>query len=93
MSEKFKRSWRGWIRSSEGFDVRLLGRNNLEYRDETCHIHLFAEPVSEPWTDIRVFSASIPDTAELSRSEVTDRLARAFRARGWNLLVDEQQQR
>lgn len=90
MTEKFKRSWRGWIRSSEGFEVRLVGRNDLEYRDKTCHLRLFAEPMFR-WNDIVVDTATIPDTAELPRTEIIDRLSRAFAARGWNLLLGDQQ--
>ena len=92
VSDEFKRSWRGWTRSSEGFEVRLRGRNNLEYRDGDCHLRLFAEPTSARWNDIVVYGATIPDTAELPKTKVIERLGRAFAARGWNLLLDDEQQ-
>ena len=88
VTEKFKRSWRGWIRSSEGFEVRIMGRNDLEYRDAACHLHMFVEPMAN-YADIVLDRASVPDTAELPRAELVQRLRRAFTARGWNLLYDE----
>ena len=89
MREQFQRSWRGWIRSSEGFEVRITGRNDLEYRDAAHHLHLFVEPLAN-WNDIVLDSASIPDTAELPRAELIQRLRRAFTVRGWNLILDGQ---
>lgn len=88
MSETFKHAWlRGWIRSSEGYEVRIMGRNDLEYRDASCHLHMFVEPMAN-WNDIVLDPSSIPETAELSRAELIQRLERAFEARGWNLIFD-----
>jgi hypothetical protein len=87
MSEKFRRGWWGWIRSSEGFEVRIMGRNDLQYRDAAQHLHLFVEPLAN-WNDIVLDKASIPDTGELPTSELIQRLRRAFTARGWNLILD-----
>ena len=91
MSEKFKRSWWGWARSSEGFAVRFLGKTNLQYRDDRGLLHINAEAMSSPWNNIVVYSESIPDTEALPRAEVIERLERAFRYRGWNLLLDDGQ--
>lgn len=84
--DTFRRDWRGWIESSDGYSVRLMGRNRLQYRDAHCKLAIFAEPMSKPWSNIVVDVASIPDRPELSRAEVIRRLRRAFDFAGWRLL-------
>jgi hypothetical protein len=41
--EKFKSTWRGWARSSDGYAVRLMGRTSLQ-----CALWL-ASVVDELW--------------------------------------------
>jgi hypothetical protein len=77
----------GWICSSEGFEVRVMGRNDVQYRDAAHELHLFAEFMSKPANEAVLSDGSIPDTPDLPRAVVVDRLKRAFTARGWNLLV------
>lgn len=84
-SETFKATWRGWARSSEGYAVRLMGRNDLQYRDDLGDLSIFAEPMAN-WTDIVVETATIPDRSERSRDEVVSRLQRAFEYRGWTMI-------
>jgi pyruvate dehydrogenase complex dehydrogenase (E1) component len=86
MSERFRRSWRGWTESSEGYSVRLLGRTKLEFRDSAGTIRISAEAMSKPWNEIVVYVQSIPDTTIRPRAEVLDRLQRAFRSRGWTMV-------
>ncbi|HET7066928.1 MAG TPA: hypothetical protein VFI21_04950 [Nocardioides sp.] len=84
-SESFKVNWRGWARSSEGYAVRLVGRNDLQYTDELGEPSIFAEPMAD-WTDIVVETSAIPDRPERSREEVVLRLRRAFEYRGWTMI-------
>lgn len=86
--ERFKWTWRGWARSSEGYAVRLLGRTNLQYADEFGELHISAETMSKPCTDIVVYTSTIPDRPERSRREVLARLHRAFEYRGWTLIEE-----
>lgn len=89
VSENFTKTWRGWVRSSEGYEIRILGRTGIEYRDARGEIQINAEAMSSPWNEILVYSASIPDTQERPRAEVLDRLGRAFEFRGWILKVSD----
>jgi hypothetical protein len=84
--ETFKRNWRGWTRSSEGYAVRLMGRTKLQYTDEYGELHLPAEAMSKPWTKIVVSTNTIPDRSERSRDEVLSRLRRAFEYNGWTMV-------
>lgn len=84
--ESFRRGWWGWIRSSHGYSIRLMGRTRLQYRDPLGEFTIFAEAMSEPWSKVVVDTSSIPDRPELSRTEVIDRLQRAFRFAGWTLV-------
>jgi|BarGraNGADG00312_1021997.scaffolds.fasta_scaffold35589_3 hypothetical protein len=83
-SEIFRANWRGWARSSEGYAVRLLGRNDLQYRDELGDLRLFAEPLATG--EILVETATIPNRPERPREVVVSRLRRAFKYRGWTLI-------
>lgn len=68
MSERFKRSWRGWIASSEGYEVRIMGRNDLEYRDAVRHLHMFVEPMAN-YADIVLDRTSVPDVGICTTSD------------------------
>lgn len=84
--ETFRRGWWGWIRSSEGYSVRLLGRSNLGYQDQDGTLHIPAEAMSKPWSNIVVQTDAIPDLPERPRAVLVDRLRRAFRFAGWVLI-------
>jgi len=45
--------------------------------------------MSSTWVEIVVYVASIPDTPDLPRTEVLDRLHRAFEFADWKLTVNE----
>jgi hypothetical protein len=85
VSESFLSNWRGWARSSEGYAVRLVGRNDLQYTDELGDLSIFAEPMAD-WTDIVVETSTIPDRPERPREQVVSRLRRAFEYRGWTMI-------
>jgi hypothetical protein len=85
MSETFRTNWRGWARSSEGYAVRLMGRNDLHYRDEFGELSIFVEPMAD-WKDIVVDMTTVPDLPERSRDVLLSRLRRAFEFRGWSLI-------
>lgn len=87
-SETFSANWRGWARSSEGYAIRILGRNDLQYTDELGDLAIFTEPMAN-WTDIVVDTTTIPDRPERSREEVVSRLRRAFEFRGWTLIESD----
>src|SRR5438445_4930322 len=84
--ETFKREWLGWARSSEGYAVRLMGRADLQYKNEFGVLHISAEPMSKPMTNIVVQTSTIPDGPGRSREDVVSRLRRAFEYRGWSLI-------
>jgi hypothetical protein len=84
--ERFRRGMWGWIRSSDGYSVRLMGRTRLQYSDALGELTLSAEAMSDPWSDVVVDTSTIPDTSERSRGEVVERLKRAFRFAGWTLI-------
>lgn len=77
----------GVERSSEAYSVRLLGRTRLQYRDELSKLDIFAEPMSQPSSEVTVDISSIPDRPGRSREEVADRLQRAFAFAGWALVL------
>ena len=61
-SETFKRVWgRGWVRSSEGYSVRVMGRNDLQYADGFGLLHVFVEPMAD-WRELAVDTTTIPDS-------------------------------
>lgn len=85
MSELFRHAISGWTESSEGYAVRLLGRTRLEFRDPGGSLTISAEAMSKPWNKIVVDTESIPDSADRPRTEVVERLRRAFEANGWTV--------
>lgn len=86
--ERFRRGWWGWIRSSQGYSVRLLGRTNLQYRDPIGVLTISAEAMSKPWSDVVVYTSSIPSRDDRSRDEVIGRLQRAFTFAGWTMIEE-----
>lgn len=86
--ETFKSSWRGWITSSDAYAVRLLGRTNLQYKDEFGELAISAEAMTKPYSHIAVYTTTIPDSEQRPRADVVEKLRRAFEARGWTMLVD-----
>lgn len=90
--ETFKRQrFSGWIRSSEGYSVRIVGRNDLQYEDQVRQLRLFVEPLAN-YSDIVLDPASIPDLPDHTRAELVDRLRRAFQFAGWKLIYSAQQE-
>lgn len=86
MTERFRRSWlRGWVHSSEGFSVRILGRNNLQYRDADGELQVFVEPLAK-FSDIVVSTGAIPDLPNRPRDVVVQRLQRVFDHQGWRFI-------
>ncbi len=89
MTESFKRTWRGWIRSSEGYAIRVGSRTGIDYRDREGEIHIDAERMAEPWSEVVVYTRSIPDVPARPRAEVIARLRRAFNFAGWKLTLED----
>lgn len=87
-SETFKANWRGWARSSEGYAVRLMGRNDLQYRDQFGELSLFVEPMAD-WKEIVVDVTTLPDGPNRSREVLLARLRRVFQFRGWTLIESD----
>jgi hypothetical protein len=87
-TETFTSNWRGWIRSSEGFSVRLMGRTGIRYTDELRDQHISAEPMNSS-TELVVYTTSIPDRPERTRAEVVSRLRRAFDYDGWTIVEED----
>lgn len=88
--ESFRWNWRGWARSSEGYSVRLLGRTNLQYRDDLGDLHVSAEAMGGKSRDVVVHTATIPDRPDRPRAQVVDRLRRAFAYQGLTFVEDAQ---
>ena len=89
MSEQFRRGRLGWIRSSDGYAIRLLGRTNLQIGNAHGRLRVSAEAMSVPWNDIVVYGDSIPDVPERPRAVVVDRIRRAFDFVGWHLILKD----
>jgi hypothetical protein len=89
MSETFTKTWRGWVRSTDGYAIRLMGRSGIDYQDKDGRINISSEAMSRPWNEIVVYAGSIPDTPQRPRREVLDRLHRAFDFAGWRLTVED----
>lgn len=91
MTEVFRRTWRGGIRSSEGYVVTIGSRTGIDYRDDRGQIRIDAEPMHSPRPrpEVVVYTGSIPDTAERLRAEVLERLERALDFEGLNLTTED----
>ena len=89
MAEKFHTTWRGWIKSSEGYSVRIGGRSGVDFRDRTGQIHISAERMSSPANEVVVYTKSIPDTPARPRETVLTKLRRAFDSAGVVLTLED----
>ncbi|WP_344101521.1 hypothetical protein [Myceligenerans crystallogenes] len=78
MNETFKKNWRGWIRSSDGYAIRIGSRTGIDYRDDRGEFRIDAEQMFDPWQEVVVLIRSIPDTEERPRAEVVERLGKLF---------------
>jgi hypothetical protein len=87
--ETFRQSWRGRVHSSQGYSVRIAGRTGLDYRDSKGKLRIDSEVMAGPEWEVVVYTQSIPDTPERPRSEVLDRLRRAFDFAGWRLILED----
>ena len=88
MSERFKKSWRGCVRSTEGYSVRVGSRTGIDYQDSDGRIRIDSEAMSDPWFEVVVYTGSIADTQERPRAQVFDRLRRAFEFAGLRLTLE-----
>ena len=87
--EQFKRQWwTGWIRSSEGYAVRIVGRYDLQYMDQSRRLRLFVEPLAN-YNDIVLDMSELESLDEQLQMEVLDKLRRAFSFAGWRLIESE----
>lgn len=87
--ELFKKSWRGWVTSSEGYSLRVGSRTGIDWRDARGTLRIDSEVMSEPPTEVVVYTGSIPDSPERPRAEVLARLGRAFDYLGWRLTHED----
>lgn len=89
LSETFKKSLGGWVRSSDGDAIRVGSRTGIDYRDDRGRIRIDAERMSSPWFEVVVYTGSIPDVAERPKGQVLERLGRAFEFAGWRLTLED----
>lgn len=66
-----------------------MGRTDLQYTDEFGDLHISAEVMSKPSTEVVVYTVTIPDRPERPRAEVVSRLRRAFDYKGWSLVEED----
>jgi hypothetical protein len=88
-AETFKKTWQGWVTSSEGYAIRVRGRTGIEWRDSLGKMRIDSEAMSKPWNEVVVYTGSIPDTTGRPRAHVLERLRRAFDYLGWRLTLDD----
>ena len=89
VTEKFSRSWRGTVKSSDGYSFRIAGQVGLDYRDSIGELRINSEVMAGPGIEIVVYVNSIPDSPGRPHDLVLDRLRRAAAHAGWTLdLVD-----
>jgi hypothetical protein len=86
--ESFKKSWRGWLKSSEGYSLRVGSRTGIDWRALGA-LRIDSEVMSEPLHEVVVHTGSIPDTVERPRAEVLERLRRAFDYMGRQLKLED----
>lgn len=89
VSERFKKSWRGWITSTEGYSFRVGSRTGIDYQDAAGELRIDSEVMSGPGSEVVVYTGSIPDRPERPRAQVLDRLRRAFEFMGWRLTLED----
>ena len=85
MSEQFKKSMRGELTSSEGYQVKLQGKSTLRYFDQ--YGELLIDATSGKGSGVTVRGESIPDTPYLPRQRVVERLHRVAAFTGWDLTI------
>jgi hypothetical protein len=84
--ERFRKTWRGEVISSEGFSVRIVARTALLYKDREGSTRIDCEAMTGGRLTVQMFSESIPDTPSRPRQVVVDNVRRAFLFAGWTLL-------
>lgn len=84
--ERFRKTWRREIISSEGFRVRMVARTAILYKDGGGSIRINCEAMTGAGLTVQLFSDSIPDTPSRPRQAVLDNVRRAFLFAGWTLL-------
>jgi hypothetical protein len=87
VTERFRRTWRGEIRSSQGFSVRIIGRAGLLYKQGEKSWRFSSEVMAGPGIAVMLHADSIPDGGDLNRIEVIGNIKRAFLYAGWHLMV------
>jgi hypothetical protein len=87
--ETLRTTWRGWVKSSEGYSLRVGSRTGIDYRDDRGSFHIDSEVMSEPFNEVVVYTGSIPDTPERPQSEVLARLSKAFQHAGLVLTLED----
>lgn len=87
--ESFKTSWRGWVRSSEGYSLRVGSRTGIHWRDVHGTLQIESEVMSDPTNEVVVYTGSIPDNARASASGGTGAVARAFDHMGSRLTLED----
>ncbi len=87
-AERFRRTLRGGIRSSEGFTVRLVGRTELLYARTGQVWRLNVEVMAGPGITVVLYGESIPDIPGMDRVLVVRDVERAFQHAGWDLMVN-----
>lgn len=88
MTERFRRTWRGGVRSSEGFSVRITGRSELLYTRGGRSWRFNSEAMAGPGIRVVLYGDSIPLEEGLDRVLVVRDIERAFQAVGWDLMVN-----
>ena len=89
MAERFRKTLRGRVISSEGFSVRILGPTGIQYKDSHGELRIDSEALAVPGMDVVVFTRSIPDSTFRPRRQVLDNVARAFDYAGWTLELEQ----
>ena len=87
MTERFRRTWRSEIRSSEGFSVRIIGKTGLLYKQGSDAWRFNSEAMGGPGITVVLYTDSIPDDPRLDRRIVVGNIERAFLHAGWHLMV------
>jgi len=88
VSERFRRTLRGGIRSTEGFTVRLAGRTVLLYTRNSDSLRLNTEVMAGPGIRVVLYADSIPHVSDIDPLLVVRDIERAFQYAGWDLMVN-----
>jgi hypothetical protein len=84
-TEHFRKTWRGWVVSSEGFSVRIEGKTGLRYKEEHGEPRIDSEAMAVPRMVVVVYTRTIPNSETRPQSQVLSNLQRAFLFVGWIL--------